>query len=80
MKKKDLQTLREKNIDELTKIVDKKKVEFNKAQAKITTANEKNLKKPKNLRHEISQILSIIRERELMENFALKEKESTKKE
>jgi ribosomal protein L29 len=67
MKKKELEGLRNKKIDELKKLVDKKRQEKLLVYSKMKAGQEKNLKKVKNLRCDIAQILTIIREKELME-------------
>jgi ribosomal protein L29 len=69
MKKKDLVGLRNKNISELKKMVDNKRGEFYNSYASLKASGEKNVKKSKNLRHEISQILTIIREKEIIEEI-----------
>jgi len=67
MKSKDLKILRDKKIDELEKIVGDKKNDFAKAKVDQKASKEKNLKKAKNLKQEISRILTIIREKEIIE-------------
>lgn len=69
MKKKDLIGLRNKNISELKKMVDNKRAEFYNSYASSKASGEKNVKKSKNIRHEISQILTIIREKEIIEEI-----------
>ena len=69
MKKKDLIGLRNKHISELKKTVDNKRAEFYNSYASLKASGEKNVKKSKNLRHEISQILTIIREKEIVEEI-----------
>ena len=79
MKKKDLQELRNKKVVELDKIVAKKRQESVMADAKMKTGQEKKIKKVKNLRREIAQVLTIIREKEILEEKEKKEaKNSTK--
>jgi len=75
MKKKDLKDLRTKKIAELDKLVIKKKQESVMANAKMKTGQEKKIKKVKNLKHEIAQIMTIIREKQILEK---KEKEESK--
>ena len=75
MKKKDLKDLRTKKIAELDKLVIKKKQESVMASAKMKTGQEKKIKKVKNLKHEIAQILTIIREKQILEK---KEEEESK--
>lgn len=59
MKKKNLQELRRKNKTELLKLVNTKKLELTKLTGKMYAGKEKNLKKTKNLKKEIAQILTI---------------------
>lgn len=67
MKKKDLTDLRNKEINELEKLLSKKRNELINTYAKIKAGQEKNLKKAKNIKRDIAQILTIIREKELLE-------------
>jgi ribosomal protein L29 len=66
MKKKDLTDLRNKKISELEKLLSKKRNELINTYAKIKAGQEKNLKKAKNIRRDVAQILTIIREKELL--------------
>lgn len=79
MKKKDLKSLRTKDIKELKKMVETKRSEAANSHVKRLAGQEKNLKKVKNLRREIAQLLTIIKEKELTEEVAEKETK-TKKE
>jgi len=67
MKKKDLLIYREKDLKEVLKSLSEKRMEAKKAQAEMFGGKEKNLKKVRNLRKEIAQILTILKERELIE-------------
>lgn len=67
MKLKDLQNLRTKAVSELEKIVFEKKKEAALTHAKIKAGQEKNISKVKRIRRDIAQILTVIREREIME-------------
>lgn len=67
MKRNDLIKLRGKAKEELKGLAEVKKLEFMKVEANIKAKREKNLKKAKILRHDISQVLTILREKELME-------------
>lgn len=79
MKKKDIQDLRNKKIVELDKIVIKKRQESIMADVKTRTGQEKKIKKVKNLKREIAQILTIIREKQILKEVKKKEtKNSTK--
>ncbi len=73
MKKKEFQEIRNKKIAELEKLVSKRKQEVIGLQAKVKAGQEKNLKKAKNLRREIAQILTLIREKEILEKVEKKE-------
>jgi ribosomal protein L29 len=74
MKKKDLQTARNKKVSELKKLVLKKRQEVEVLQAKVKAGQEKNLKKAKNLRKEIAQLLTLIREKEIIKKEERKNK------
>lgn len=80
MKKKDLQDLRNKKIAELDKIIIKKRHESIMADVKMRTGQEKKIKKVKGLKREIAQILTIIREKQILEKESkkMKVKNSTK--
>ncbi|OGM13882.1 50S ribosomal protein L29 [Candidatus Woesebacteria bacterium RIFCSPLOWO2_01_FULL_39_23] len=65
MKKKDLTALSEKTESELLRLIDKRRSELYNSLAQIKSGNEKNLKKSKNIRHEISQLLTLIRLKQL---------------
>jgi len=65
VKKKDLVSLKTKEIKELEKMaIDKKKASAE-AYSKIKAGQEKNIKKVKNLRRDIAQILTVIRQKTL---------------
>jgi len=70
MKRKNLQALREKKIEELNKIVDDKRKEVRLTLAKIKAGYEKNTSKAKNLKRDIAQILTIKREKEIFEKLS----------
>ena len=67
MKTKEFGSLKTKEIKELKDLVSKKKLELIKNQVKILSGKEKNLKKIWGLRKEIAQVLTIIKEKELLE-------------
>lgn len=69
MKKKDLINLKSKTEKELTRLSEKKVVELEKVRANMKVGQEKNLKKVKLLRHEISQILTVLREKEIVKRL-----------
>ncbi len=76
MKRKEFNDLREKTIKDLNRLVMDKKVEMEKAKMKILAGKEKNLKSGRNLSIEIAKILTLIREKEIIESL---EKTSEKK-
>ena len=59
MKKKDLEGLKTKKAVELLKMVKERKLELAKTLAAMGAGREKNLKKARNLRVEIAQILTV---------------------
>jgi ribosomal protein L29 len=67
MKKKDLADLRAKEIKVIKETLSKKKLELATLVTKSVSGGEKNLKKGKNLRKDIAQIMTVIREKELIE-------------
>ena len=73
MKKKDIETLRGKEVAEIKKALGEKKADLIKAQTEMYGGKEKNLKKAKNLRREVAQMLTIIKEREILESETKKE-------
>lgn len=66
MKKNELQNIRKKETLDLEKLVKDKKKEIVVTYAKMKVGQEKNLKKIKNLKRDVSQILTIIREMEIL--------------
>lgn len=60
MKKKELVSMREKNKSELIDIIAQKRKEVTETFGKMKTGREKNLKKGKNLRLDIVQLLGIV--------------------
>lgn len=74
MKKTDLKNLRAKKVKDLKDTVSKKKLEIAKVLAKISAGQEKNLRKAKNLKKDLVQTLTLIKEMEILES--LKEKET----
>lgn len=67
MKKKELKTLREKTVKELEAQVEKLRLGAELAYAKTKVGQEKNVKKFRNERKDIAQILTIIKEKEIIE-------------
>jgi ribosomal protein L29 len=72
MKRKDFTELKEKTGAELIKLAGKKKTEATKKKMEILAGKEKNLKAYKNLRQEIAKILTLVREKEILEKLTSK--------
>lgn len=70
MKKRELQDLRNKKIEDLVKLLADKKLDHIKFMAEGKFQGEKNIKKGRNLRGEIAKISTIIREGQLIEQSA----------
>jgi ribosomal protein L29 len=66
MKKKEFTDLKTKSIADLAKLAMTKKVEIDKSILEIGVQKEKNLKKAKNTKKELAQILTLIKEKELV--------------
>lgn len=79
MKKRDLKELRVKKTEEIIKMVSDRKAELVKLAIKVKSGEEKNLKKMKNIRGEIARLLTITKEKELIEEEVKKEEKEEKK-
>lgn len=79
MKKKDFNDLRTKDLKALKSMAMAKKLEVDKSRMEITGGKQKNLKATNNLRHELAQILTLVREKEIIEKLQPK-MEETKEE
>lgn len=66
MKIKELNDLRSREKKDILKELEEKRLELSKAIVNVRITKEKNLKKAKFLRRDISQILTIIREDEII--------------
>ena len=73
MKRKDYTDLKGKTIAELTKMASSKKTDAIKKKMQIMAGKEKNLKVYRNLRADIAKILTLIREKEILEKVQPKE-------
>jgi ribosomal protein L29 len=69
MKRKDFNDLKTKDIKSLKKMAQEKKLEASKKRMEIVGGKEKNLKATNNLRHELAQILTLVREKEIIEKL-----------
>lgn len=67
MKRKDLETLKTKKKIDLMKQVSKKKLELAKAVVELKVAQKNNPKKARVLKKDIAQILTVIREKKIIE-------------
>jgi ribosomal protein L29 len=72
MKRKDFTDLKTKDTKALKKLVSDKKLEIAKKQMEVFSGKEKNLKLVTNLRREIAKILTLIREKEIVEKLNMK--------
>lgn len=66
MHKRELTDLKNKEIKELKTILEKKRIEAAKVYMELMAGREKNLRKSKMTRLEVAQILTIIREKEII--------------
>jgi ribosomal protein L29 len=66
MKIKELKGVREKTVEALKKEAGEIKAKIEKTRLELRIAKEKNLKKASNLTRDLSQILTIIREKEII--------------
>jgi len=69
MKKKEMNEVKAKDIKEMEKIISEKKIDIIKTRAQVVTSKEKNLKKIKMAKRDISQISTIIREKQIAEKL-----------
>jgi len=82
MKRKEFNELKGKEIKDLFKLAVGKKLEAKKAKLSIISGKEKNLKTYRNLRREIAQVQTVIREKEIIASLqpaAVKSEEKQKK-
>jgi ribosomal protein L29 len=78
MKKTERTSLKSKEVKVLKGEVVAKKVDLAKFTAKMFAGGEKNLKKGRNLKKEIAQILTVINEKEIVEKESKKEEKTAK--
>lgn len=65
MKKNDFKNLKTKKAEDLKKMISEKKLELMKLLSNKVSKGDKNLKKGRNLKKEIAQILTLVREKKL---------------
>jgi ribosomal protein L29 len=78
MKRKDYIDLKGKTVAELIKMASAKKMESVKKKMQILAGKEKNLKMHRNLRAEVAKILTLVREKEILEKMKPVEEVKTK--
>ena len=78
MKTKEFKDLKNKDAKALIKLLAEKKVAISKGEAEMYAGREKNLKVVRNLRREVAKILTLIKEKEIMEKLTGTKKEVTK--
>ena len=69
MKTKDFKNMRSKTIKELLTLAAQKKLENQTKKAEVATGREKNLKQARNIRVEIAKILTLVREKQIVERI-----------
>ena len=79
MKSKELNDLRTKDVKELQKLLNKKVADAVQAKVKTKVSKEKNLKNVKMLKRDISQILTIMNEKRLIQEEIENKKEPESK-
>ncbi len=75
MKRKEFTGLRNKTIKDLEKLVREKKEESLKKKMEGVSGKDKNLKGYRNLRREIAQALTLIKEKQIIEELKSKSEE-----
>lgn len=75
MKTKDFKDLKTKEVKELRKNANDLVLQLSKIKAKIASGQEKNLKGAKNLRRDIARILTLIKEKEIVEKLKTESEE-----
>jgi ribosomal protein L29 len=69
MKRKDFNDLRTKDLTTLKKLATDKKLEASKKKMEIMGGKDKNLKAHRIMRRDLAQVLTLIREKEIMEKL-----------
>lgn len=73
MKKKELSGLKNKEVKDLKKLFWSKKLDVQRVKMNIAAGKEKNLKSFKNMRRDIAQIATVIKEKEIVAKIQSKE-------
>ena len=74
MKTKEYKDLKVKEIKDLSKILNEKRKSLGKILLDIKSGSEKNLKRGMNLKKEIAKILTLIKEKEILEKIKNEDK------
>ncbi len=69
MKRKEFTDFKTKSVKELIKFVTDKKTEMGKKKVEIFSGKEKNLKYFNNLRRDVAKVMTIIKEKEILEKL-----------
>ena len=69
MKTKEFKELKNKEVKDLTKMLNERKNSLRKIVLEIKTGSEKNIKKGSNIRKEIAKILTLIKEKSIIEEI-----------
>ncbi len=69
MKRKEFTDLKTKQIKDLLKMVSAKSLEAGKKQMEVSGGKEKNLRSVKNIRKDIARILTLIKEKQIIETL-----------
>ena len=69
MKTKEFKDLKNKEVKDLIKMLNERKNSLRKIMLEIKTGTEKNIKKGNNIRKEIAKILTLIKEKSIIEQI-----------
>ena len=69
MKRKELNDYKSKTVKDLLKFVSDKKTEMKKKRVEIFSGREKNLKYFNNLRRDVARVMTIIKEKQIVEKL-----------
>ena len=75
MKTKEFKDLKTKDTKALKKLLGEKKIAIVKGEAEMYAGREKNLKVVRNLRREVAKILTLVKEKEILEKLETKKGE-----
>lgn len=69
MKTKEFKDLKNKEVKDLTKMLNERRNSLRKIVLEIKTGSEKNIKKGNNIRKEIAKILTLIKEKNIIDKI-----------